>query len=224
MLAQVFHSNNLQTRYVRTLWLETKHSIAQRERTRSFRCASALGVSSRTRQYALSRNYDFFNFCIPLLPFRRHGANRPGVYSRLHGLQNFREGLVSLEEGATMDAIVARIRSSLTGPSLTAAASETAQAPAAAAEVRRWKLMPSAATPLARARKNICHAMLPYMAIMTTARTVLPHVCAGVVVVGSCFSYLPTLRVASLFTNTTLRICAQATKTAPLQGSRRRKF
>ncbi|CAN0041980.1 unnamed protein product [Ectocarpus fasciculatus] len=64
-------------------------------------------------------------------------SSRPGVYSRLHGLQNFREGLVSLEEGATMDAIVARIRSSLTGPSMTTAARETAAAAAEAAEALR---------------------------------------------------------------------------------------
>lgn len=59
---------------------------------------------------------------------------RPGVYSKLHGLQNFREGLVSLEEGATMDAIVARIRSSLTGTS----PSDANTAVAVVAEVRDW--------------------------------------------------------------------------------------
>lgn len=58
---------------------------------------------------------------------------RPGVYSKLHGLQNFREGLVSLEEGATMDAIVARIRCSLTG---TAPSEVDTDAKAPAAEVR----------------------------------------------------------------------------------------
>lgn len=58
-------------------------------------------------------------------------ARRPGVYSKLHGLQNFREGLVSLEEGATMDAIVARIRSSLTGND-----ADEVGVVAAAAEVR----------------------------------------------------------------------------------------
>lgn len=59
---------------------------------------------------------------------------RPGVYSKLHGLQNFREGLVSLEEGATMDTIVARIRSSLTDSS-TPSAAEVAAATAVVAKV-----------------------------------------------------------------------------------------
>lgn len=61
-------------------------------------------ISSRTRNPSPS-----VEWIVALL------LRRPGVYSKLHGLQNFREGLVSLEEGATMDAIVARIRSSLTG-------------------------------------------------------------------------------------------------------------
>lgn len=51
-------------------------------------------------------------------------ALRPGHYSRLHGLQNFRsefEGLSAADDGG-MTAIIARIKTSLTEPSTPAVA------------------------------------------------------------------------------------------------------
>ncbi|CAM9300933.1 unnamed protein product [Pylaiella littoralis] len=72
-------------------------------------------------------------------PMTGNFHSRPGVYSRLHGLQNFREGLVSLEEGATMDTIVARIRSSLTDSSTPSAAEVPTATSAAASSVTAAK-------------------------------------------------------------------------------------
>lgn len=59
--------------------------------------------------------------CSGKLNYRSFHILRPGHYSRLHGLQNFRsvfEGLSATEDGG-MTAIIARIKNSLTEQSST---------------------------------------------------------------------------------------------------------
>lgn len=98
-------------------------------------------------------------------------ARRPGVYSKLHGLQNFREGLVSLEEGATMDTIVARIRSSLTDSSTPSAAQVARAASLAAAKVS----------------DAIClHAFCRHAALLYDSSSVMDISCCSAVVDTRC--------------------------------------